>query len=143
MAQNAFSPDLEKRTAEFFAAITRRDWEDVIERIHPEARAIQNFVGQEVNARQLLQSMRALVESLGGFVYENPRRIVGRDAVVEQHDVRDDRVDEAPVVRDHDEDLVVRAVRGVLQEPLEPGARLHVQVVPGVPHHTHTWEKGQ
>ena len=36
-------PDLEKRTAEFFAAITRRDWDDVIERIHPEARAIQRI----------------------------------------------------------------------------------------------------
>mgnify|MGYP002038818305 CR=1 FL=1 len=37
------SRDLEKRTAAFFAAITRRDWDDAIERIHPEARAMQNF----------------------------------------------------------------------------------------------------
>ena len=94
------SPDLEKRTAEFFAAITRRDWVDATERIHPEARAMQNFVGQEVNARELFQSMRALVDSLSAFAYENPRRIVGRDAVVEQHDVRMTRRDGAEVVLD-------------------------------------------
>ncbi len=93
-------PDLEKRTAEFFAAITRRDWDDAIERIHPEARAIQNFVGQEVNARELFQSMRALVDSLSAFAYENPRRITGRDAVVEQHDVKMTRHDGVEVVLD-------------------------------------------
>jgi ketosteroid isomerase-like protein len=93
-------PDLEKRTAEFFAAITRRDWDDVIERIHPEARAIQNFVGQEMNARDLFQSMRALVDSLAAFAYENPRRIMGRDAVVEQHDVKMTRHDGVEVVLD-------------------------------------------
>ena len=94
------SPDLEKRTVEFFAAITRRDWVDAIERIHPEARAMQNFVGQEVNARELFESMRALVDSLAAFAYENPRRIMGCDAVVEQHDVKMTRHDGVEVVLD-------------------------------------------
>ena len=41
-----------------------------------------------------------LVDSLAAFAYENPRRIVGRDAVVEQHDVRMTRRDGAEVVLD-------------------------------------------
>ena len=57
-------------------------------RIHPDARAMQNIVGRETDARGLLRSMRGLVESLGDFGYENPRRVIGADAVVEQHDVR-------------------------------------------------------
>lgn len=100
MVNEKMNLDLEKRTADFFAAIARRDWNDVMERVHPEARAIQNIVGREMNARDLLQSMRALVESLAVFAYKNPRRVVGRDAVVEQHDVEMTRPDGSGVVLD-------------------------------------------
>ena len=91
---------LETLTEDFFAAITRRDWDDAIERIHPEGRARQNIAGEEVNARDLLASMRGLVESLSAFTYENPRRIVSHDAVVEQHDVRMTRKDGEEIVFD-------------------------------------------
>ncbi|MGH0028466.1 MAG: nuclear transport factor 2 family protein [Myxococcota bacterium] len=92
--------DVERLTDEFFAAIERRDWDDVERRIHPEARAMQNVVGQDVDARGLLRSMRGLVASLGDIAYENPRRVVGSDAVVEQHDVRMTRKDGKDVVID-------------------------------------------
>ena len=92
--------DLENLTGEFFAAITRRDWEDALERIHPEGRARQNIAAEEVNARDLLTSMRGLVESLAAFAYENPRRIVSDSAVVEQHDVRMTRKDGEDIVFD-------------------------------------------
>lgn len=92
--------DLEKLTDEFFDAISRRDWDAVEERIHPDARAIQNIVGKETEARGLLRSMRSLVESLGALAYENPRRVVGADAVVEQHDVRMTRKDGKDVLID-------------------------------------------
>ncbi len=92
--------DLEKLTDEFFAAIVRREWDDVVERIHPEARAVQNISGEEVGGRDLLQSMRGLVESLSGLRYERPRRVVGVDAVVEQHDVCMTRPDGVEVVVD-------------------------------------------
>lgn len=92
--------DPEKLTDEFFAAILRRDWADAESRIHPDARAMQNISGEEVGARDLLVSMRNLVESLASFAYENPRRIVSPDAVVEQHDVRMTRADGASVVLD-------------------------------------------
>ncbi|MDG2333813.1 MAG: nuclear transport factor 2 family protein [Myxococcota bacterium] len=80
-------PDLEKRTEAFFSAITLGDWQAAADQIHPEAVAIQNIVGKETDARELLQSMRGMVESLDSLRYENVRRVVGNDAVVEQHDV--------------------------------------------------------
>ena len=91
---------LETLTKDFFAAITRRDWTDALERIHPDGRARQNIAGEEVNARDLLTSMRGLVESLSAFAYENPRRIVSDEAVVEQHDVRMTRKDGEEIVFD-------------------------------------------
>lgn len=95
------TPDaLEKLTQDFFAAITRRDWSDALERVHPDGRAMQNISGEEVNARTLLTSMRGLVESLKSFAYENPRRILGKNAVVEQHDVRMAREDGRELVLD-------------------------------------------
>ena len=92
--------ELEDRTRDFFAAIIDRNWSDVLERIHPEARAMQNISGEEVDARELLQSMRGLVEALASFAYENPRRIIGENAVVEQHDVRMVRPDGREIVVD-------------------------------------------
>lgn len=95
------TPDaLEKLTQDFFAAITRRDWSDALERVHPDGRAMQNISGEEVDARTLLTSMRGLVESLKSFAYENPRRILGKNAVVEQHDVRMAREDGRELVLD-------------------------------------------
>ena len=91
---------LEKLTQDFFAAITRRDWSDALERVHPDGRAMQNISGEEVDARTLLTSMRGLVESLKSFGYENPRRILGEHAVVEQHDVRMTREDGREIVLD-------------------------------------------
>jgi len=79
--------DLEKRAEDFFAAISRGDWEEATQRIHPTARAIQNIGGEEVNARELLKSMQSLVASLSHLSYEKQRRVIGHDAVVEQHDV--------------------------------------------------------
>ncbi len=90
----------ETLTEEFFEAILRRDWADAESRIHPDARAMQNISGEEVGARELLASMRGLVESLDSFAYENPRRIVNDHAVVEQHDVRMTRKDGVSVVLD-------------------------------------------
>ncbi len=95
------TPDaLERLTQDFFAAITRRDWSDALERVHPDGRAMQNISGEEVDARTLLTSMRGLVESLKSFSYENPRRILGEHAVVEQHDVRMTREDGREIVLD-------------------------------------------
>ena len=95
------TPDaLERLTQDFFAAITRRDWSDALERVHPDGRAMQNISGEEVDARTLLNSMRGLVESLKSFSYENPRRILGEHAVVEQHDVRMTREDGREIVLD-------------------------------------------
>ena len=93
-------PDLEALTAAFFAAIVRSDWEDVESRLHPEARAYQNVVGVEASARDTFAQMRGLVRSMAGIAYENPRRVVGPDAVVEQHDVRMTRKDGVDVVID-------------------------------------------
>lgn len=76
---------LEKSTEAFFAAIAQGHWSEAMGRIHPSASAVQYVSGQEVNARELLQSMQAMVESLEHFAYENPRRVVGQDAVVEEH----------------------------------------------------------
>ena len=76
---------LEQSTEAFFSAIAQGSWPEAIDQIHPSARAVQYVSGQEVNARELLQSMQAMVESLEHFAYENPRRVVGRDAVVEEH----------------------------------------------------------
>ena len=78
---------LEERTEAFFASIVQGDWDAAKEKIHPSASAVQNVAGEETNARQLLDSMRLLVESLDGLAYENVRRVVGPDAVAEQHDV--------------------------------------------------------
>ena len=89
--------DLEQCTEAFFSAITRGDWEDARQQIHPSASALQNVVGKETNARDLLQSMQSLVESLDCLTYENARRVVGADAVVEQHDVCMIRKDGAEV----------------------------------------------
>lgn len=95
------TPDaLKKLTEDFFAAITRRDWADALERVRPDGRAQQNISGEEVDARTLLTSMRGLVESLKSFTYENPRRIIGELAVVEQHDVRMTRKDGREIVID-------------------------------------------
>lgn len=95
------TPDaLEKLTQDFFAAINRRDWADALERVHPDGRARQNISGEDVDARTLLNSMRGLVESLKSFGYENPRRILGEQAVVEQHDVRMTREDGREIVLD-------------------------------------------
>jgi len=94
------SQDLEKLTDAFFDAITRGDLDDAVQRIHPDARAMQNVVGREINARDLLLSLRGLLDSVDGFAYENPRRVVGADAVVEQHDVRLTRKDGSDVVLD-------------------------------------------
>ena len=91
---------LEKLTQDFFAAITRREWADALERVHPDGRARQNISGEEVDARTLLTSMRGLVESLKSFAYENPRRIISDHAVVEQHDVRMTRKDGVEIVID-------------------------------------------
>ena len=92
--------ELKKLTFQFFAAISQRDWDEALGRIHPEARAVQNISGEEVSARELLRSMRGLVESLADFAYENPRRVIGEDTVVEQHDVRMARPDGVEVVVD-------------------------------------------
>ncbi|MCH2187726.1 hypothetical protein MK280_17870 [Myxococcota bacterium] len=92
--------DLKALTAAFFSDISARNWEGALTRIHPEARAVQNISGHELNARDLLNSMRALVESLAAFSYENPRYIVGEQAVVEQHDVRMTRGDGVEVLID-------------------------------------------
>ena len=92
--------NLETLTDQFFAAIVRGDWDDALERIHPEARAVQNISGEEVDARSMLQSMRGLVESLESLAYENVRRIVAANAVVEQHDVRMTRKDGRDVILD-------------------------------------------
>jgi ketosteroid isomerase-like protein len=94
------SQDLEKWTDEFFDAVARRDLDDAVGRIHPDARAMQNFVGRETDARSLLRSLGGLLDSVQGFAYENPRRVVGADAVVEQHDVRITREDGREVVID-------------------------------------------
>ena len=100
MTTEGKSNDLQRLTEEFFADISARNWQNALSRIHPEARAVQNISGQEVNAGDLLISMRGLVESLADFCYENPRRVVGQDAVVEQHDVRMTRRDGIEVVLD-------------------------------------------
>ena len=100
MTTEGKSNDLQRLTEEFFADISARNWQNALSRIHPEARAVQNISGQEVNAGDLLISMRGLVESLADFRYENPRRVVGQDAVVEQHDVRMTRRDGIEVVLD-------------------------------------------
>ena len=107
--------DLAARTEEFFSAITRGDWEGAIQQVRPHARAVQNVSGQETNARDLLASMRGLVESLDSFGYENPRRIVGTGAVVEQHDVcmrrkdgKEVRIDVCVILRFDEEGFIVR-----------------------------------
>ena len=107
--------DLEERTEAFFAAITRGEWEKATQQIHPSASALQNAVGQETNARELLQSMQAMVGSLESLNYENVRRIVGADAVVEQHDVcmvRKDgtevRLDVCIILRFDPEGMIIR-----------------------------------
>jgi len=100
MTTEGKSNDLQRLTEEFFADISARNWQNALSRIHPEARAVQNISGHEVNAGDLLISMRGLVESLADFRYENPRRVVGQDAVVEQHDVRMTRRDGIEVVLD-------------------------------------------
>ena len=107
--------DLEERTEAFFAAITRGDWEEAKQQIHPSASALQNVVGKETNARELLQSMQSLVGSLDRLVYENVRRVVGADAVVEQHDVcmvRKDgaevRLDVCIILRFDPEGMIIR-----------------------------------
>lgn len=92
--------DLEKWTDEFFDAISRGDLDEAQRRIHPEARAMQNVAGKEVGGRELLAGLRPLLDMLSGFAYENPRRVVGDDAVVEQHDVRLTREDGREVVLD-------------------------------------------
>ncbi|MAJ61488.1 MAG: hypothetical protein CBC48_16990 [bacterium TMED88] len=91
---------LQALTEKFFANISARKWDSALARIHPDARAIQNISGHEVNARDLLSSMQGLVESLADFSYENRRCIVGQQAVVEQHDVRMTRRDGVEVVID-------------------------------------------
>lgn len=93
-------PNLETLTDDFFAAIVRHDWDDVEARIHPDARAYQNIGGGETDARSTFQKMRRLVESVASIAYENPRRVVAADAVVEQHDVRMTRKDGVDVVLD-------------------------------------------
>ena len=93
-------PNLETLTDDFFSAIVRGDWDDVEARIHPDARAYQNVGGGETNARSTFQQMRKLVESVASIAYENPRRVVASDAVVEQHDVRMTRKDGVDVVLD-------------------------------------------
>ena len=108
-------PNLDKYADGFFSAITRGDWKDATERIHPSAPAIQNVVGKETNARGLLKSMQSLVESLDRLTYENQRRVVGTDAVVEQHDVcmiRKDggemRLDVCIILRFDSEGMIIR-----------------------------------
>ncbi len=93
-------PNLETLTDDFFAAIVRHDWDDVEARIHPDARAYQNIGGGETDARRTFKKMRRLVESVASIAYENPRRVVAADAVVEQHDVRMTRKDGVDVVLD-------------------------------------------
>lgn len=100
MTTESESNNLQRLTEEFFADISDRNWEGALSRIHPDARAVQNISGQEVNARDLLISMQGLVESLADFRYENPRCIVGQGAVVEQHDVRMTRLDGVEVLLD-------------------------------------------
>lgn len=100
MTSQSDSKSLQALTEEFFADISARHWENALARIHPDGRAVQNISGHEVNARDLLNSMRGLVESLADFRYENPRCIVGQGAVVEQHDVRMIRHDGIEVVLD-------------------------------------------
>jgi ketosteroid isomerase-like protein len=93
-------PNLETLTDDFFAAIVRHDWDDVEARIHPDARAYQNIGGGETDARSTFKKMRRLVESVASIAYENSRRVVAADAVVEQHDVRMTRTDGVDVVPD-------------------------------------------
>ena len=100
MTTDLSAENIEELTKAFFSDISARDWELAIERLDPDARAVQNISGNEVNARELLKSMRGLVESLAHFSYENPRRIVGKESVVEQHDVRMVRHDGVEVVID-------------------------------------------
>jgi ketosteroid isomerase-like protein len=92
--------DLEALTDGFFAAIVRGDWSDVRSRLHPEARAVQNVGGGEGTAVETLRRMQRLVESMSAISYENVRRVVGPDAVAEQHDVRMTRPDGVDVVLD-------------------------------------------
>ena len=80
--------------------MNNRDWSQAHKMLHPDAVARQNISGRDVKAKELLQSMRMLVESMQGFAYENVRRVIGERAVVEQHDVRMTRRDGQDVVLD-------------------------------------------
>ena len=92
--------DLQDLTEKFFSAMSDHEWSRALEMLHPDAVARQNISGSDVDAKELLQSMRMLVESMQGFAYENVRRVIGERAVVEQHDVRMTRRDGQDVVLD-------------------------------------------
>jgi ketosteroid isomerase-like protein len=91
--------DLEARTDTLFGSAARQDWDGFAAGFAPDARMKQNF-GPESDVATALTNLRGLMSIGLTIAYENVRRVVTSDVVVEQHDVRMRRTDGVEVVAD-------------------------------------------
>jgi hypothetical protein len=79
--------DLVAKVEETFKLAVAQDADRLAAMYASNARIKQNF-GEEMDVAGLLGFVRGLADAGISFSYENVRRVVGTDAVVEQHDVR-------------------------------------------------------
>jgi ketosteroid isomerase-like protein len=92
--------DLEERTAELFRRAEAQDYDGFLAMFAPGGIIKHNY-DDGGPAADALVTLRGLAAAGITITYENVRRIVGVDAVVEQHDVRGTRLsDGAQVVTD-------------------------------------------
>jgi ketosteroid isomerase-like protein len=91
--------DLEALTDTLFGSAARQDWDGFASMFAPDARMKQNF-GAETDVAAALTNLRGLMAIGLTIAYENVRRVVTSDVVVEQHDVRMRRTDGVEVVAD-------------------------------------------
>ncbi len=117
--------ELERRAAAFFAAAERRDWETFRSLMADDAVTTQHVAGATPSTPdQLTRWAGAMAEAGIALRYENQRRVVSGEVVVEQHIVRltspDGSVassDVCVVMRFGQDDLLVQ-----LDEYLDPAA---------------------
>ncbi|HEX9260299.1 MAG TPA: nuclear transport factor 2 family protein [Acidimicrobiales bacterium] len=91
--------DIEARTDEFFRATAEQDWDAFFAAFAPGATVKHNY-GQEQGVPETASFLQLLATRGISISYENARRVVGADALVEQHDVRMRRADGVEAVLD-------------------------------------------